>query len=62
MQTLLVVDSALEIVEEYQSKILSLEQHVLIKPSMKSVRRRKSSLPSSPYRTSSLTLLFVRDG
>lgn len=35
----LVVDSALEIVEEYQSKILSLEQHVLIKPSMKSVRR-----------------------
>lgn len=38
--TFVVVDSALEIVEEYQSKILSLEQHVLLKPSMKSVRRR----------------------
>ena len=41
-----VVDSALEIVEEYQSKILSLEQHILIKPSMKSVRRRTSCFHS----------------
>ena len=36
---LLVVDSALEVVEEYQHKILKLEQAVLIKPNMKHVRR-----------------------
>ncbi|KAI0082128.1 hypothetical protein K474DRAFT_1655466 [Panus rudis PR-1116 ss-1] len=35
----LVVDQALEVVEEYQSKILSLEHNILIKPTMKSVRR-----------------------
>ncbi|KAH8094648.1 hypothetical protein BXZ70DRAFT_946975 [Cristinia sonorae] len=35
----LIVDQALEVVEEYQSKILSLEHNVLVKPSMKSVRR-----------------------
>ncbi|TCD67881.1 hypothetical protein EIP91_011815 [Steccherinum ochraceum] len=35
----LMVDQALEVVEEYQSKILSLEHNVLLKPSMKSVRR-----------------------
>ncbi|THH26833.1 hypothetical protein EUX98_g7359 [Antrodiella citrinella] len=35
----LIVDRALEVVEEYQSKILSLEHNVLVKPSMKSVRR-----------------------
>ena len=36
-----VVDQALEVVEEYQSKILKLEQAVLLKPSMKHVRRRE---------------------
>lgn len=39
-----VVDSALEVVEEYQSKILKLEQSVLLKPNMKHVRRRKCFL------------------
>ncbi|KAI0684676.1 hypothetical protein BC835DRAFT_1388556 [Cytidiella melzeri] len=35
----LVVDQALEVIEEYQHKILKLEQAVLLKPSMKHVRR-----------------------
>ncbi|KZT73375.1 hypothetical protein DAEQUDRAFT_721973 [Daedalea quercina L-15889] len=35
----LIVDSALEVVEEYQAKILRIEQEVLIKPSMETVRR-----------------------
>jgi len=35
----LVVDQALEVIEDYHSKILSLEHKVLIKPTMKSVRR-----------------------
>ncbi|KAI0348334.1 hypothetical protein BDW22DRAFT_1350517 [Trametopsis cervina] len=35
----LVVDQALEVVEEYQHKILKLEQAVLLKASMKHVRR-----------------------
>ncbi|KAI0829056.1 hypothetical protein BC628DRAFT_1315896 [Trametes gibbosa] len=35
----LVVDQALEVVEEYQSRILKIEQAVLIKPSMRTVRR-----------------------
>ncbi|KAI0673968.1 hypothetical protein C8Q78DRAFT_663457 [Trametes maxima] len=35
----LVVDQALEVVEEYQGKILKIEQAVLFKPSMKTVRR-----------------------
>ncbi|EMD32609.1 hypothetical protein CERSUDRAFT_118647 [Gelatoporia subvermispora B] len=35
----LVVDQALEVVEEYQSKILKLEQAVLLKPDMTTVRR-----------------------
>ena len=39
--SLTVVDQALEVVEEYQSKILKLEQSVLLKPNMKHVRRRK---------------------
>lgn len=34
----------MEVVEEYQQKILKLEHDVLIKPSMKSVRYRKSWL------------------
>ena len=37
------VDQALEVVEEYQGRILKIEQAVLLKPSMKTVRRRKSS-------------------
>ena len=35
----LVVDQALEVVEEYQKRILKLEKAVLLKPSMKHVRR-----------------------
>ncbi|KAI0779003.1 hypothetical protein BD413DRAFT_490249 [Trametes elegans] len=35
----LVVDQALEVVDEYQSRILKIEQAVLLKPSMKTVRR-----------------------
>ncbi|KAH9923191.1 uncharacterized protein BXZ73DRAFT_91487 [Epithele typhae] len=35
----LVVDSAMEVVEEYQGRILKVEQAVLLKPSMKTVRR-----------------------
>ncbi|OSD01191.1 hypothetical protein PYCCODRAFT_1436682 [Trametes coccinea BRFM310] len=35
----LVVDQALEVVEEYQGKILKIEQAVLLRPSMKTVRR-----------------------
>ncbi|KAI0756135.1 hypothetical protein C8Q80DRAFT_1264232 [Daedaleopsis nitida] len=35
----LVVDQALEVVEEYQGRILKIEQAVLLKPSMKTVRR-----------------------
>ncbi|KAL6307808.1 hypothetical protein BKA93DRAFT_877843 [Sparassis latifolia] len=34
-----VVDQALEVVEEYQSKILNIEQAVLIKPNVRTVRR-----------------------
>ncbi|KAL1950966.1 hypothetical protein VTO73DRAFT_115 [Trametes versicolor] len=35
----LVVDQALEVVDEYQGRILKIEQAVLLKPSMKTVRR-----------------------
>jgi len=35
----LMVDSALEMVEEYQGKILKIEQEVLLKPSVRTVRR-----------------------
>ncbi|GBE77307.1 hypothetical protein SCP_0101800 [Sparassis crispa] len=35
----LIVDQALEVVEEYQSKILNIEQAVLIKPNVRTVRR-----------------------
>ena len=42
-----VVDAALEVVEEYQAKILKIEQEVLLKPSMETVRRRASLSPSS---------------
>lgn len=35
----LMVDSALEVVEEYQGKILKIEQEVLLKPGMQTVRR-----------------------
>lgn len=38
------VDQALEVVEEYQSRILKIEQAVLMKPNMKTVRRRKALL------------------
>ena len=38
----LVVDAALEVVEEYQAKILKIEQEVLLNPSMETVRRRAS--------------------
>lgn len=34
-----VVDQALEVVEDYHGKILAVEQAVLIKPSMKTVRQ-----------------------
>ena len=40
------VDQALEVVEEYQSRILKIEQAVLLQPSMKTVRRRESPLLS----------------
>ena len=44
-----VVDQALEVVEEYQNKILRLERAVLLKPSMKHVRRCMYSLfPLTP--------------
>lgn len=33
-----VVDQAMEVVDEYQHKILKLEHDVLIKPDLKSVR------------------------
>ena len=36
-----VVDQALEVVEEYQGRILKIEQQVLLKPSVKTVRRRE---------------------
>lgn len=36
----LVVDQAMEVVDEYQSKILKLEHDILVKPSMKAVRYR----------------------
>ncbi len=35
------MDQALEVVDEYQGRILKIEQAVLLKPSMKTVRRRK---------------------
>ncbi|KAI0937315.1 hypothetical protein AcW1_001327 [Taiwanofungus camphoratus] len=35
----LIVDSALEVVEEYQGKILKIEQAVLLKPNVQTVRR-----------------------
>ena len=40
-----VVDQALEVVEEYQGRILKIEQAVLLKPSMKTVRRCECLLP-----------------
>lgn len=36
-----VVDHALAVIDEYQRRILKLEQAVLLKPSMKIVRQRK---------------------
>ena len=45
VSSLIVVDQALEVVEEYQGRILKIEQAVLLKPSMKTVRRRQC-----PYR------------
>lgn len=36
-----VVDEAMEVIQEYQSRILKLEQAVLLKPHMKHVRRCK---------------------
>lgn len=36
-----VVDSALEIVNAYQRKIIDLEQQILLKPKMKAVRQRE---------------------
>lgn len=42
-----VVDAALEVVEEYQAKILKIEQEVLLKPGMETVRRRASFSPSA---------------
>ncbi|TBU36277.1 hypothetical protein BD309DRAFT_1024474 [Dichomitus squalens] len=35
----LVIDQALEVVEEYQGRILEIEEQVLLKPSMKTVRK-----------------------
>ena len=43
LRTLSVVDRAMEVVDEYQNKILKLEHDILIKPSMKSVRYREFS-------------------
>lgn len=37
-----VVDSALEVVDEYHSKIMKMEHDILLKPKMKTVRFRKS--------------------
>lgn len=42
----LVVDSALEIIDAYQRKIIELEQQILLKPKMKAVRQREG-FPSS---------------
>lgn len=40
-----VADSALEVVEEYHSKLLTLEHSILLKPDMSAVKDRKSSYP-----------------
>ena len=48
----LVVDRALQVVEEYHSKILKLEQAVLLKPSMKHVRRCMYFINPASYRYS----------
>jgi Mg2+ and Co2+ transporter CorA len=40
----LVVDQAVEVVEEYQKKILKLEGDILLQPKMKSVRYRASGV------------------
>ena len=41
----IVVDQALEVVDEYQGRILKIEQQVLLKPSVKTVRRRQCPYP-----------------
>ncbi len=44
-----VVDQALEVVEAYQSKILKLEEAVLLKPNMKHVRRCRQLTVASAH-------------
>lgn len=38
------MDSALQVVDEYQTKILKLEQAIMLRPKMSTVRSRTSSL------------------
>lgn len=54
MSICLVVDAALEVVEEYQAKILKIEQDVLLKPSIDTVRRRASFSPPTCLAPASL--------
>ena len=55
----IVVDQALEVVDEYQGRILKIEQQVLLKPSVKTVRRRKCPVPLSPVAPPPLLSRFV---
>ena len=50
------VDQALEVVEEYQGRILKIEQAVLLKPNMKTVRRRERLVDFCIYARVRLTL------
>jgi len=55
---MVVVDQALEVVEAYQGEILKLERDILIKPNMKSIRRRACfslSIVTHTYSTSQST-------
>jgi hypothetical protein len=43
---MIVVDEVMEVIDEYQSRILKLEHDILLKPQMKSVRYCMYALPS----------------
>lgn len=43
-----VVDKLMEIVDEFQGRILNLEHEVLLRPSIKSVRKRESLSAPDP--------------
>jgi hypothetical protein len=56
-----VVDKALEVIDEYHSKIVKFEREILIKPDIATIRNRMFSyLLSDPHLTSSAQSISFR--